>query len=95
MYLELGLKIVYDEQVKRLYIQDYRSNISSDGYQFAFHLRDFDKTAYALKVLNEECISAIKRADERLLADEFGKQIDSSPRWETYPDKVKPEKPES
>lgn len=72
MYLELGLKIIYDERYKALYLQDYKANISSDGYSFAFGLEDFNKVSHALKVFNEECIAAIKRTNERLLADGFG-----------------------
>lgn len=71
MYLELGLKIIYDEKVKHFYLQDYKSNILSDGYSFAFDMETFKKVSHALEVLNEECAAAIKRADERLLADGF------------------------
>lgn len=72
MYLELGLKIIYDERAKHFYLQDYKSNISSDGYSFAFPLRDFEKVSLAIEVFNEEFVAAIERADQRLLADGFG-----------------------
>lgn len=73
MTLEIGLKIIYNENVKHFYLQDYESNILSDGYSFAFDMRDFDKIAHAQQVLNEECVAAIKRTDERLLAEGFDK----------------------
>lgn len=73
MYLELGLKVIYDERYKALYLENYKSNISSDGYSFAFGLEDFNKVSHALEVFNEECVEAIKRTNERLLADGFDK----------------------
>lgn len=82
MHLNIELKIIFDENVKHLYLQDYNSNISSDGPSFAFDLKDFDKAAYAQKILNEEFTEAIKRTDKRLLAEGFDKNNFQIPRWE-------------
>lgn len=81
MHLNIELKIIFDECVKHLYLQDYNSNISSDTPSIAFDLKDFDKAAYAQKVLNEEFAEAIKRTDKRLLADGFDKNNFQIPYW--------------
>lgn len=73
MHLNIELKIIFDEYVKHLYLQDYNSSISSDAPSISFDFKDFDKVAYAQKILNEEFAKAIKRTDERLLAEGFDK----------------------
>lgn len=73
MILEIGLKFIYLAHKKRMYLNDYNSKISSDGDGHLFNLDDFDKTSYALKVLNDEFEVAMIRANERLLADGYGK----------------------
>lgn len=81
MHLNIELKIIFDEYVKHLYLQDYKSNISSDAPSIAFSFKDFDKVAYAQKILNEEFAKAIKRTDERLLAEGFDKNNFQIPFW--------------
>ena len=72
--MELGivLKFIYSEQRSAMYLADYKSEIKTGGCFALFNLDDFNKTSHALKILNEEFESAMKRANKRLLADGFG-----------------------
>lgn len=72
MTLEIGLKFIYHEGRKCLFLADYKSDISCDNYFSLFALNDFDKTSYVQKVLNEELEAALKRTNERLLAAGYG-----------------------
>lgn len=81
MHLNIELKIIFDEYVKHLYLQDYNSSISSDAPSVSFDFKDFDKVVYAQKILNEEFAKAIKRTDERLLAEGFDKNNFQIPFW--------------
>lgn len=55
-----------------MFLADYNSKISCGNYDNLFNFDEFDKTSHALKVLNEEFEAAMKRANERLLADGYG-----------------------
>lgn len=72
MRLELALKFQYHNRRKLLYLENYRSDITSNSFDGMFNLNDFDKVSYAQKVLNEEMEEALKRTNRRLLAAGFG-----------------------
>lgn len=74
MILEIGLKFIYHKGRKRLFLADYKSNISSDDYFGLFSLNDIDKISYAQKVLNEEFEAAMRRTNKRLLAAGYGEE---------------------
>ncbi len=82
MVLEIGLKFIYLAHRKAMCLADYKSDISCGGYDHLFNLDDFDKTSYALKVLNEEFESAMIRANKRLLADGYGEGDSCKPSIE-------------
>lgn len=78
MDLKIELRFVYLPHRKAMYLADYSSGIESGGCPLS--LNDFDKTSYALKVLNDEFEAAMIRANERLLANGFGEEIFQNPR---------------
>lgn len=72
MILDIKLQFIYAAQRKQMFLAEYKSSIQNGGYDRHFNLNDFDKTSYALKVLNEEFEAAMIRANNRLLANELG-----------------------
>lgn len=61
-----------------MYLADYSSGIESGGSPL--NLNDFDKTSYALKVMNDEFEAAMIRANEKLLANGYGEEYFQNPR---------------
>lgn len=58
MDLKIERRFVYLPHRKAMYLADYSSGIESGGCPLS--LNDFDKTSYALKVLNDEIEAAMK-----------------------------------
>lgn len=81
MELKIELRFVYLPHRKALYLADYSSGIESSGSPLS--LNDFDKTSYALKVMNDEFEAAMIRANERLLANGYGEEVFQNPRART------------
>lgn len=78
MDLKIELRFVYLPHRKALYLTDYSSGIESGGCPL--DLNDFDKTSYALRVMNDEFEAAMVRANEKLLANGFGEEVFQNPR---------------
>lgn len=78
MELKIELRFVYLPHRKAMYLADYSSGIESGGCPLS--LNDFDKTSYALKVMNEEFEAAMIRTNKKLLANGFGKEVFQNPR---------------
>lgn len=74
MILDIKLQFIYAAHRKQMYLAEYKSGIHNGGCDRLFSSDDFDKTSYALKVLNNEFEKAMTRANERLLADGFGEK---------------------
>lgn len=74
MVLDIKLQFIYAAHRRQMYLSEYTSSIQSGDRDGLFSLDDFDKTSYAQKVLNEEIEVALKRTNERLLADGFGEK---------------------
>lgn len=81
MDLKIELRFVYLPHRKAMYLADYSSGIESDGCPLS--LNDFDKTSYALKVMNDEFEAAMIRANEKLLANGYGEEVFQNPRART------------
>lgn len=78
MELKIELRFVYLPHRKAMYLADYSSGIESSGCPLS--LNDFDKTSYALKVLNEEFEAAMTRTNKKLLANGYGEEVFQNPR---------------
>lgn len=72
MTLNAKIKFVCPKYADSLGLIDYKSNIVAE--QEGFEINDFEKQAYALRIINNEIKSAVKRVNERLLAEGFGKE---------------------
>ena len=81
MELKIELRFVYLPHRKAMYLAEYSSGIESDGCPLS--LNDFNKTSYALKVMNDEFETAMIRANEKLLANGYGEEVFQNPRART------------
>lgn len=72
--MELHIKVQFTcpKYAESLGLVGYNSNIIAE--QESFGMNDFEKQAYALRIINDEFGKVIGKVNERLLAEGFGKE---------------------